>query len=271
MGERTVAREAVGDKDNSVVEEHGESRVARPHRLLVTDRESGRLRPPHHRHRLRVRHPRLALARRREGAAVLQLSCSGPPADSPSACPKCHRSPGSMKPPTSSPSTSSARLQAAPRAQRTQPCATIGASRLRVPRCSGRAYFASSRCRASHLHRGEQNLWFSATARNLRQQRSHRRSPNVRVTPRRSPSGRPALQVGHSVWFPWCGKNPSEQRLQIFIAMNHRFSAATTSGREKFRAGVVAGSIPKKRCISHHSSAEHDSNSRPSAWPPCRR
>ena len=34
--------------------------------------------------------------------------------------------------------------------------ATTGTSRLRGPRCSGRVYFASSRFRPSHMHRGEQ-------------------------------------------------------------------------------------------------------------------
>ena len=68
--------------------------------------------------------------------------------------------PGRMKPPISSPSTSSARLHAAPRAQRTQPCATAGAIRLRardVPggctsplRPSARAaYIAASRIAGS--------------------------------------------------------------------------------------------------------------------------
>lgn len=46
------------------------------------------------------------------------------------------------------PSTHSARLQAAPRAQRTRPEATAGASLLRLLRCSGLVYFASSRARA---------------------------------------------------------------------------------------------------------------------------
>ena len=45
-------------------------------------------------------------------------------------------------------------------------------------------------------------------------------------TPRRSPSGRPALQVGHSFWFPWYAKNPSEQRLQVFI-LGHLAQEAT--------------------------------------------
>jgi hypothetical protein len=86
----------------------------------------------------------------RGGVAVLRCcsgTCSGPPIDSPSGWPRCHCSPGEMKPPTRFPSTSSARLQAGPRAQRTRSCATIGANRLRAPRCSGRAYFASSRTR----------------------------------------------------------------------------------------------------------------------------
>ena len=153
-------------------------------------------------------------------------------------CPRCHRSPGSMKPPTRAPSTNSARLQA-PRAQRTQPCATIGANRIRAPRCSGRAYFASSRRLASHLHRGEQKRCVSATAVNSRQQRSHRRCPNVRMTPCRRPLGRPALQVPQIVWFPWPAKKSFEQRLQVFLTMDpERLIAAwIQSGGNEIRAG----------------------------------
>jgi hypothetical protein len=67
--------------------------------------------------------------RSRDGAARLQAACSGPPALSPSACPKSQGWPGSMKPPTSSPLTHSAHLHAAPRAQRTVPVATSGLKR----------------------------------------------------------------------------------------------------------------------------------------------
>ena len=74
---------------------------------------------------------------------------------------------------------SSTRLQAAPRAQRTQPWATSGTNRLRLPRCSGRLYVAFGVFRPSRLHLGEQNLWCSARATNSRQQWSHRRCPKV--------------------------------------------------------------------------------------------
>jgi hypothetical protein len=102
-------------------------------------------------------HARFARPRNRDGAPVLHRTCSGPPTDSPSGCPKCQASVGSMMPPTSSPSIHSARRQAAPRAQRAKPDATIGAHRLRAPRWAGVAYFAlSARNRTSDLHLAEQ-------------------------------------------------------------------------------------------------------------------
>ena len=122
---------------------------------------------------------------RRRAVPRLQATCSGPPTDSPSGWPRCQRSPGRMKPPTSSPSTSSARLQAPPRAQRT---------RL-APRTEPSA--SAFVCGPSRVHRllapssepstaAEQNRWFSETATKSRQQQSQRRSPKVRVTPKRS-------------------------------------------------------------------------------------
>jgi hypothetical protein len=86
---------------------------------------------------------RRSLARSRDGAPVLQATCSTPPTLSPCGCPRCHCSPGAISPPTSSPSTCLRYPHAAPRAQSTRPVATIRASRLRVPRCSGRAYLRS--------------------------------------------------------------------------------------------------------------------------------
>src|SRR5579859_3810897 len=72
-----------------------------------------------------------AFFRRRDGAPRLHLTCSGPPTDSPSGCPRSQRSQGRMSPPTSWPSTSSAKQHAAPRAQRTVPVATSGRSSRR--------------------------------------------------------------------------------------------------------------------------------------------
>ena len=118
-----------------VVEQHREPGVARPHRLLVADRERRRLAAPHHATVSRVRPvmPRPPSRASRDGAPVLHRTCSGPPTDSPSGWPRCQRSVGRMRPPTSSPSTNSARRQAPPRAQRTSPAATIGAQRLLEP------------------------------------------------------------------------------------------------------------------------------------------
>ena len=169
-----------------------------------------------------LRYRRFIRARSRDGAPVLQATCSGPPTDSPSGWPRCQRSPGRMKPPTSSPSTSSARRQAEPRAQRTQPCATTGSSRLRLPRWSGRVYFASSGFRPSRMHRREQKRWFTACAVKSFQQWSHRRWPKLGGTPRRNPAGRLALHPGQSRQFPWPAKNSREQRLQDFLTMNPR-------------------------------------------------
>ena len=105
---------------------------------------------PCHSPRVTRHHSRLRLAPSRDGAPALHRRCSGPPTDSPSGCPRCHSSSGRIKPPTDSPSTSSARPHAPPRAQRTHPEATIGAHRRRAPRCAGVAYNrASSRARAN--------------------------------------------------------------------------------------------------------------------------
>ena len=161
-------------------------------------RVRGRLRAPQHRGRLH--HHRCALARRRDGAPVLQATCSGPPTDSPSGWPRCHRSVGSIKPPTRTPSTSSARRQAAPRAQRTRPWPRVAPTVVELPGGPGRRTSRSSHLRArASDNRREQKRWCSATAWYSRKQRSHRRSPKVRVTPGVAKSGRRALQVGHIV------------------------------------------------------------------------
>jgi hypothetical protein len=128
---------------------------------------------------------------RRPGAVAtvpryLQRTCSGPPADSPSGCPKCHGSPGASRPPSITPSTSSACKHAAPRAHRTHPEATNGRHRARAPRCSGVAYNrASSPRRANRVQVREQNRWFGALATNSRPHRSHQRVPNERPAQRR--------------------------------------------------------------------------------------
>ena len=134
-----------------VVEEHHEPGVARPHRLLVADRER-RAAVPH--------------------TTPSSLSSPFPLARGATALPRCserarghrsirhrgdrvQRSPAD-RPPTSSPSTSSARLQAAPGRIAPSP-GHGGAQRFRVPRWAVVAYFASvaSSCEPPALRRAE--------------------------------------------------------------------------------------------------------------------
>jgi hypothetical protein len=85
------------------------------------------------------------------------------------------------------------------------PASHDGDRLLRMPRCSGLAYFLSSRARARPLHLDEQYLWCSVIAWYSRQHLSQWRRPKAGVTRRRSPFGLRALQVAHKVWLPWCG------------------------------------------------------------------
>ena len=164
-------------------------------------------------------------------------------------------------PPTRSPSTSSARLHAAPRAQRTQPCATIGAS-------------ASGFRGASDSRTSPRRVAFRATCTaasrsadcprrpaNSRQQRSHWRSPKVRVTPRRRPCRATDLAGRAQLLVPVARE---ELERTAATGLSHDESRAIslawiTIGGIRNQGGVANGPILKKPCISDNSSGELES------------
>jgi hypothetical protein len=194
-----------------------------------------------------VRHrPRVALARRRNGAPVLHAMCSGPPTDSPSGWPRCHCSPGRMSPPTSSPSIISARRQAAPRAQRTRPAATTGTG--------VGEYRDGSGCRTSRRHEPDRGAC-SASSRSA----DSRRAPGTRASSGRSGEDRRCvalLVAGQRVGRSGTRRIASDCRGTRGVGANNASRASTRSiapNRPRERnglGGVKLGSTPKNAWLS---------------------